>query len=407
MNNFMAVFKEKVAPKMDKVSRNIWISILKDSILQTLPFILVSSLITCLSLFSNIFKWWPNLWGISNFTFGIVSIFVAFLIPFNMMERKKLAKQRIIAGFSSLGLFLLLTHPIMEKGNAIFQFSFFGAGGMFVAIICGIFSSLIMGFFGTFSFFKKDTAIPDFVTAWFDSMLPIGIVVGSGWLLVDVLKINVYQLIINFFSPLSGIIETLPGFVLVMFIYCLIYSMGISTWVLTPVTAPVYLAAIQANQTNGASNIVTGETIYSTYLWIGGVGCTLPLVLMMLNLAKSKRLKIMGKAFLVPSLFNINEPVVFGTIVWNPFLMIPMWIQGVVLPIIIWIALKTGLGQVPTKVFQMWYIPFPINTWINGGTIGSMILVIVIFVVSSVIWYPFFKAYDKQLLISEDNNNGK
>ena len=115
----------------------------------------------------------------------------------------------------------------------------------------------------------------------------------------------------------------------------------------------------------------------------------------------------MGKAFLVPSLFNINEPVVFGTIVWNPFLMIPMWIQGVVLPIIIWIALKTGLGQVPTKVFQMWYIPFPINTWINGGTIGSLILVIVIFVVSSVIWYPFFKAYDKQLLISEDNNNGK
>jgi Phosphotransferase system cellobiose-specific component IIC len=122
-------------------------------------------------------------------------------------------------------------------------------------------------------------------------MLPIGIVIATGWLLVDVLKINVYNLIIQLFSPLSGIVETLPGFMLVMFITCFIYSIGISTWVLTPITTPVYLAAIQANQTHGAHNIVTSETIFSTYLWIGGVGCTLPLVLMMIFMAKSKRSK--------------------------------------------------------------------------------------------------------------------
>lgn len=402
MNKFMDFFRTKFAPKMNQINRNVWVSVLKDSILQTLPFILVSSAITLLSLLSNIWKWWPNLWGITNFTFGLISIYVSFLIPFNMMEKKKLPKQRLISGLTSIGLFLLLTNPTMKDGNATFQFSFFGAGGMFVAILCGIFTALVMQTFGKFSFFSEDTVIPDFVTAWFDSMLPIGTVIATGWLLVDVLKINVYNLIIQLFSPLSGIVETLPGFILVMFITCFIYSIGISTWVLTPITTPVYLAAIQANQTHGAHNIVTSETIFSTYLWIGGVGCTLPLVLMMIFMAKSKRLKVLGKAFIVPSIFNINEPVVFGSIVWNPYLMIPMWLQGIILPAVIWIGLKSGLGKIPAAVFQMWYLPFPINTWINSPTIGSIILVVIVFLVAAVIWYPFFKLYDRDLVEKED-----
>lgn len=406
MNKFTMLFKDRIAPVMGRISRSTWISVLKDSILQTLPFILVSSLITFLSLFSNIWKWWPDFSGIGNFTFGIVSIFVAFLIPFNMMEKKKLTKQRIISGLSAIGLFLLLTHPTLLNGNITFKFSFLGAGGMFVAIICGVFTALIMGFFGKFSFFSENTTIPDFIIAWFDSMLPIGIVITTGWLLVDILKVNVYQLIIQLFSPLSGIVETLPGFVLVMLINCLIYSMGISTWILTPITTPVYLAAIQANQTQGAHNIVTGETMFSTYLWIGGVGCTLPLVLMMLILAKSKRLKVLGRAFIIPSIFNINEPVVFGSVVWNPFFMIPMWLQGLILPMIVWFGLKSGLGQIPHAIFQMWYVPFPINTWINGQTIGSIILLLIIFITSALIWYPFFKAYDKELIKRGVEDNG-
>lgn len=398
----MDFFRDKFAPRMNRISRNIWVSVLKDSILQVLPFILVSSVVTLLSLVSNIWKGMPDLWGIGNFTFGLISIFVAFLIPFNMMEKKKLSKQRIISGLTGIGLFLMLTNPTMGKnGTATFQFSYFGAGGMFVAILCGLFTAKVMETFGKFSFFKDDTVIPDFVTAWFDSMLPIGIVIVVGWYLIDILKINVYKLIIQLFSPLGGIIETLPGFVLVMLITCFIFSMGISTWVMTPITTPVYLAAIQANQVNGAHNIVTGETIFSTYLWIGGAGCTLPLVLMMLFHSKSKRLRVLGKAFFVPSIFNINEPVVFGSIVWNPYLMIPMWLQGIILPIIVWTGLKSGLGQIPSSVFQVWYIPFPLNTWINGHTIGSIILVLIIFAVSSLIWYPFFKSYDRDLVEKE------
>lgn len=84
--------------------------------------------------------------------------------------------------------------------------------------------------------------------------------------------------------------------------------------------------------------------------------------------------------------------------------MIPMWLQGIILPIIVWLGLKTGLGQVPSAVFQMWYVPFPINTWINGHTLGSILLVLIIFIASSLIWFPFFKLYDRNLIENEQQN---
>jgi Phosphotransferase system cellobiose-specific component IIC len=65
-------------------------------------------------------------------------------------------------------------------------------------------------------------------------------------------------------------------------------------------------------------------------------------------------------------------------------------------------GLKSGLGRIPAAVFQMWYLPFPINTWINSPTIGSIILVVIVFLVATVIWYPFFKLYDRDLVEKED-----
>lgn len=121
--------------------------------------------------------------------------------------------------------------------------------------------------------------IPDFVRSWFDAMLPIGIVVLTGWIFVDLLGFDVYNAVLAIFMPLQSVIETPWGFSLMMLIVCFLYSLGISTWVLTPVLNPVLLTAIQANIDGKAMNLVTDPTIYSAYLWIGGIGCTMPLVL--------------------------------------------------------------------------------------------------------------------------------
>ena len=407
MNGFMNFLNTKFAPRAQKIANNGWIVTIKNSILEVLPFIFVGSFITLLNIPLNFWKWWPNLAPISSFTFGLVSIFIAFLFPFNFMEHMKLNKQRIIAGLSSVALFLMLANPTWDKSRSIisYQFSELGAGGMFVALVVGIYTALIMEAFGKFSFFSDDTSMPDFVIAWFDSMLPITVVIATGWLLSDILHFNFYQLIVNIFSPLATSLDTWWGFTLFLFFQCFIYSMGISGWVLAAIDQPVMLAGIAANARevaagHAATHIFTSELVYS-FPWIGGVGCTLPLVLLMLFATKSKRMKALGKACILPSIFNINEPVVFGTVVWNPYLMIPLWINGIVLPLITSLWFKAGLSPIPHSLMQMWYIPFPFVTWIVSPAISSLILLLILFVVGGLIWYPFLKVYDNSLIKEE------
>ena len=210
---------------------------------------------------------------------------------------------------------------------------------MFVAMFSGVIVGLVMQAFGKFSFFSEESVIPDFVRSWFDSMLPIGIVVVSGWLVVNILGLDIYNLVLSVFMPLGTVIETPWGFSLIMFVYCFLYSMGISSWVLTPVTQPILLAAIAQNVAGTGANLVTSTTIYSAYLWVGGIGCTLPLVFMLMG-SKVPKLKALGRACLTPGIFNINEPVVFGAIAWNPIMMIGMWLQGLILPAVVWMLTK-------------------------------------------------------------------
>ena len=324
------------------------------------------------------------------------------------MEQKKLNKQKIIAGLSSVALFLMFANPTWDKTGSIisYQFSELGAGGMFVALVVGGFVAIIMGFFGKFSFFNEDTALPDFVIAWFDSMLPIILVVGTGWILTYLVHFDLYQLVVAVFSPLANSLDTWWGFTLFLFFDCFIYSMGISGWVLAAIDQPIMFAGIANNAQQFAhgqaiTHIFTSELIYS-FPWIGGVGCTMPLVLMMLFWSKSKRLKALGKACVVPSIFNINEPLVFGTIVWNPYLMLPLWINGIVLPLITVFWFKFGLSPIPHSLMQMWYIPFPFVTWIVSPAISALILLAILFCVGGLIYYPFFKIYDSNL-IKEEN----
>lgn len=340
----------------------------------------------------------------------MISLFVAFLVPFNLMERLRMRKQRIIGGLSGLVLFLIIITPqLVADGTVGFGHSAYGAGGMFIALMAGVIAGIIMKLFASFSFFKEDSAIPDFVQAWFDSLLPIAAVILLGWVVVDILHVDVYNILLAVFSPLGKIMETPYGFVLTMFACVFLYSMGISSWILTPIVTPVMLAAIAENielvragtATVATLNLVTNETVYSAYLWVGGIGCTLPLVLMLM-FSKSKRLKALGRACLGPSIFNINEPVVFGCIAWNPIMMFPFWIQAIVLPIVTYLFTKIiPLAPIPSISFQMWYCPFPFATWFATGSLTAVLLLAINTLLATCIWYPFFKVYEKQELEAE------
>ncbi|MBT2737859.1 PTS sugar transporter subunit IIC [Bacillus sp. ISL-7] len=404
MDKMIKWLENDFSPKMNKINHNVWVVTLKDSIMQLLPFILLGSVFCLLTIPGDVFKInnYPNFWTLFGWTMGVLSLLISFLIPFNLMEKKRLRKQRFIAGCTGLITFLIIITPQVVADKTVgFGHASLGAGGMFVAIVAGVFTGWIMGLFGSFSFFKEESVIPDFVRAWFDAMLPIGVVIVATWLVVDIVGFDLYNTILGIFMPLSNVIETPWGFVLISFVTCFLYTMGISSWVLTPVTKPVFLAAITANATAGAANLVTSETIFSAYLWIGGIGATLPLVVMM-AFSKNGKLKALGRASITPSIFNINEPIVFGAIAWNPIMMLPMWIISLVLPTIIWIGTKViNFAPIPKIVFDLWYVPFPISTWITTGTITGILLMLICLAAATFIWYPFFKVYEKQEMKNE------
>lgn len=403
MKRMITWLETSFAPRMNRVNSNPWIVSLKDSILQTLPFIFVGSVFAMLALLNDYFPGLPSFWTPFGWTMGMIGLFVSFLLPFNLMEKLKLRKQRFIAGMSGIVLFLIVITPqVIESGEPGFNHSALGAGGMFVAIVTGLFTAFVMRMFGRFTFFKEDSAIPDFVRGWFDSMLPIAVIVVAGWLLIQVANFDLFNLIQNIFSPLATILENPFGWALVMFVYCFIYSMGISVWVLTPVFVPVYYQAMADNMAGTAENLVTYPTIFTTYLWIGGTGATLSLVIMMAFMARAVRLKALGRASLVPGILNINEPVIFGAIAWNPTLMIPLWLQGLILPLVIWFFTKViPFAPIPNWEFDLWYTPFPVSTWIATQSFTAVLLAVIVFAVSAVIWFPFFRAYDDQLVKTE------
>ena len=421
MQKLIGWMEVSLAPRMNKINNNVWVQTLKDSMMQVLPMILVGSMVTIMGAFAEFLQSRPegstlqvigskipNLWTVYNYTMGIVGLLVAFLVSFNYIERKKMHSLRLIAGMTSLALYALIVR--MDTAEA-FDFTALGAGGMFVAIVVGIASGLVFSLFGKFSFFSEDSSMPDFVRQWFDNMLPVSVLIFSTWVITYPLGFDIFAIINKALSPVMAFSETLVGFTLIYFLLCFFYSMGISTWMIYSLIQPIMLANIAANAQAvskglAATQINTSEVVFSGWMAIGGVGGTLFLCIMMLS-AQSTRLRAIGKASLFPSILNINEPIVFGGVAWNPILMIPMWIHGLVAPVITYFWLKAGLATLPYGVFGFWYCPFPLSTWLVSPGMGGLLLLAIISVVNIAIYYPFFKVYDRQQVLVEAEKMAK
>lgn len=401
MKKFVEWLTKGLTPISNKVGKNPYIMAIQNTIMKALPMIFVGSIITILDIIEIYATWLPDFSPISSFTFGLFALFVAVQLPVEIMEQKKLEKFKVVSGLTSLGLTMMLIYPTITDDGAVFVFDRFGSQGMVVALVAGFFTSFVMIMFSKFSFFKEDSVMPSFVIRWFDSILPILTVMLVGWIFIYGLNIDIFNVIVSIFEPVVGIAQTLPGFLFLTFIYVFLYSLGISCWILAPVTVPIMLAAIAENAAAvadglSATNIYTYEVIQVGWITIGGWGATLPLCILMCFSA-SKRLKAIGRACIGPSIVNVNEPLVFGApIAWNPILMIPMWVGTVLISLTTYITLSAGWVDIPSQVFQMWYLPFGISTFLTNNDPRGLILLAVNIVIMFVVWYPFFKVYERQ-----------
>lgn len=133
---------------------------------------------------------------------------------------------------------------------------------------------------------------------------------------------------------------------------------------------------------------------------IGGSGATLGLAFLAAT-SKSKQIKTIGRLSLIPSLFNINEPLIFGLpLMYNPTMMIPFVLVMPLNAVITYLAMDFGLVA-RTFADASWNMISPIGALINTMDVKAALLVLLLIVLDLVIYFPFFKVYEKQKLKEE------
>ena len=408
MNKFMNYVEQHVAPLIRKIGQNIWISATQEAILAAVPATLVGSVATLISVFRGFgLSFLPDLSMLSSFSFGLFGLFLAYQLPCIIMEKKRHRKVARQAGLAGLGLFLLLVYPSFnEEGNLVLTTANLGAGGMLNALVSGYITAIVFNIFVKHSLFKEDSALPSFIITWFDSIIPWTLCLLFGILLTFTLEFDLIEAIRALLLPISTFSQSFGGFILVVTLILFMYSFGISAWIIFPLLSLIWMEGQNANlalvaQGLPPTNIHTYEVFQMCF--IGGQGATLALCLFMTFLAKSKRVKTVGRAALIPSIFNINEPIVYGApVAFNPTLMIPFWFAGLANCIIVWIAFSSGLCTVPVEPFRM-TMPSLLYAPLALKSISGLILHLVCFTATAVIYYPFFKVYDKQCCEQDEN----
>lgn len=383
-----------IAPSVARITKSDWVSGMQKARLRTLPMVLVGTVIAVYQVVRMYFTDLPDLEIIQSYTFGLISLFMVYLIPMYVLEVRHSKNMRYIASCTGLALYMLMLRPLEIPAGHVYNFENFGARGMFVAVVAGLFTALVFDVLGHFTVANKIKAIPENMRESVDALLPIIIIMLTGWVFVIHLDINIYDNAVNLLMPFHDHAQSLPGVVLLYFLPTVLYSMGIYGWSFEQIIVPVTVAAIFSNANHGTSYIFTAETIIA-FFNIGGRGATLGLNLLFMK-SKRKRLKTLGYTSIVPSLLNMNDPLVFGAIAWNPVLMIPLWVNAFVLPIVTYFFLSLNLVPVPAMPFNLWFIPSGINAYMITGSIRAIMLVLLNLAISIEIWQPFVKIYEQQ-----------
>lgn len=409
MKKIMLWITDKFAPKMNKVVENPWVAAVAGSMMKGLPFILAGSLISFYNVFRSYVSALPDLGKVADFSFGFISIFLAFLVANQCMEKKKLSRYTIVAGLISIAVFVMFSMPeFNEQGEIILTFNRMGATGMLVAMLVGLFTGCIFNLYSKLHILENNVTIPDFVTEWINNLIPILCILLISTTIVFTIQFDIFDFILSLFSPLQNFGQTLPGFVLICLIPAVLYTLGVSNWLFYAASLPIFMAGIQGNieavaAGKEAVNIVTSETVFTAALiTMGGMGATLPLNVMMM-FSKAKKLKVMGRICIGPSIFNINEPLVFGApIAFNPIMMVPFWLTSIAGPVIIWFSMRLDLLNIPYRMIQIGQIPAPFSSVMITEDMRAVIVYIILFAVYYIIWLPFFKVYEAQCLNEGD-----
>jgi PTS system cellobiose-specific IIC component len=236
------------------------------------------------------------------------------------------------------------------------------------------------------------------------------VIILSAWAFTDLLNVDLHTVFSNLLSPLMSIFGNFWGWTLVMSIAPLLFYFGIHPMSVLPIVTPIYYASLASNVQLLSSGleptVANGFFVANVATWlllnIGGAGSTLGLNLLML-FSKNKAVKKLGQLAIVPSILNINEPVIFGLpILFNPVLFVPFVLGTLVNSSITYLVMNWGWVAIPSTFALASYVPAPINAYILTQDVKAVILILALIAIDMVIWAPFLKMHEKALVAAKE-----
>lgn len=413
MNKFFEFIERVLMPPMTKLSEQRHLRAIRDGIVSTIPLIIVGSFFLIVAsppipaLAEFVAPYVGKILFPFRLTVGLMSLYASYGIGYSLSKSYKL--DGISGGILSMAAFLLSVIPLNVEGTGwVLPMGSLGGAGMFVAIIMAIFAVEVMRFLQKRNIMvRMPEGVPESVARSFEALIPAAVVMVVVWIVRDMLNFDIHAFIMGIFKPLVYAANTLPGVLVPVFLITLLWSAGIhGVSVVGSVARPVWLVLLEENMAAAASGAavlpnIGPEPFFQWFIWIGGSGATLGLVILLL-FSKSKYLKKLGRASLLPGICNINEPIVFGApIMLNPVLAIPFIIGPIITTIITYAAMYFNIVARPS-ILPPWTLPAPIGAYLaTGGDWKAFVLVVINILIMTAVYYPFFKVYEKKMIKEE------
>ena len=419
---------EKQQPLFEKIGRNPFLQAIKDGFLGCMPIVLTSSIflliatlpgVVGITLPQPVIDWCNKLY---NFTMGVMGIMCAgttaknFTASMNrrMPDGKVLNdSSTMIAAQCSMLLLAVTQFTAKLDGSevSVFDCTSMGTRGLYSAFIAAFITV------GVYMFcVKRDLTIklpkevPGAIAQNFRDIIPFaGAVIICALIDTAIRTISgvpFSEILIKLLSPLFAAAETYPGLIIIQFFTAFFWFIGIhGPSIVQPGIDPIRLA----NQAENLQTLLAGGHPAHSLCFnlslvgeFGGTGATFIVPLLLILFMKSKQLKAVGKASIVPVAFAVNEPLLFGApMVLNPYMFIPFTVTGCVNVCLAKFFIDV-VGMNGFSFVVPWATPGPIGIFISCNfQIISLAFIALLLVIDAVIYLPFLKAYDKMLCDEE------
>lgn len=420
MQKFLKWIEKVLMPPMAKASEQRHLTSIRDGIIATLPLIIVGSFFTLFAsppipaLEKLVEPHAEKIMIANRMTLGLMAVYAAFSMGYSLAKSYKMDGQA--GGLLSLATFLMMTLPLnlddkLPKSDAVgyvLPMADLGGSGLFVAIISMIFAVEMMRLVVKSGFtIKMPDQVPGSVARSFESLVPAIVIIVISWFVRVILNIDLNAIINKIFEPLGNFAgDSLLGALIPVFFIVLLWSAGIhGVAVMGAVFQPIWFSLLDQNIDAKAAGEplphIIVEPFFQWFVWIGGAGATLSLCILMI-FSKSEYLKKVGRFSIIPSIFNINEPLIFGApLVMNPILALPFIGIPLILTTITYFVFKLGLIAKIT-ILVPWTLPGPLGAlFATNGDWRALVLVVFNLLVAVIIYYPFFKMYERKMIEQE------